>query len=373
MKDPNPDTDTKTYLTQNQKKKMFFLTHQFHPSAATVHAYILFAHPIPPSFTRPENLPPLPNVMNPYEAAQCAVKDANSTEFEGRIIRVDFVGKSANENVRERNLEANEDADPKCTLFVGNLDLTAQEEDLRAFFENLMTTERGNAPGAVDAEGSTKKLSTWVTHVRIIRDKETQLGKGFGYVQFTVSTTSISRHPKPSFPQDRECVDELLILQPTQLKFAKRKLRIQRCKTLPGAKLSSSVKLSLKTLPSSSIATSTIKPKKSQYQVTSTTPITVPKGDPSLGTRLASMSKQDRKAAKSADADRVARRLAKKKARMAMSTKKDLASVGSGRGSEEKKVRVRVRKDAVKVKGAQGTKKARMRSEKSLQKRNVKK
>jgi len=85
------------------------------------------------------------------------------------------------------------------------------------------------------------------------------------------------------------------------------------------------------------------------------------------------MSKQDRKAAKLADADRVARRLAKKKARMAMSTKKDLASVGSGRGSEEKKVRVRVRKDAVKVKGAQGTKKARMRSEKSLQKRNVKK
>jgi len=353
---------------------MLFLTHQFHPSAATVHAYILFAHPIPlSSIPRPENLPPLPDVMNPYEAAQHAVKNANSTEFEGRIIRVDFAGKSVNENVRERNLETNKDADPKCTLFVGNLDLAAQEEDLRAFFENLMTTERGDAPGAVDAEGSTKKLGTWVTHIRIIRDKETQLGKGFGYVQFIVSTASILRHPNPSPPQDRECVDELLILQPTQLKFAKRKLRIQRCKTLPGAKLSSSVKSSLKTLPSSSTTTSTIKPKKPQHEITSTTPITIPKGDPSLGTRLASMSKQDRKAAKLADADRVARRLAKKKARMAMSTKKDLASVESGRSSGQKKVRVRVRKDGVKAKGAQGTKKVRVRSEKSLQKRNVKK
>lgn len=311
--------------------------------------------------------------MNPYEAAQCAVKNMNSTEFEGRIIRVDFAGKSAGGNVGEGNLEANKDADPKCTLFVGNLDLAAREEDLRAFFEKLMITERGDAPGAVDAEGLTKKLSTWVTHVRIIRDKETQLGKGFGYVQFIVSTTSTSGHPNSSSTQDRECVDELLILQLTQLKFAKRKLRIQRCKTLPGTKLPSSVRSSLKTLPSSSATTSSIKPKKSQHQLASATPITVPKGDPSLGTRLASMSKQDRKAAKLADADRVARRLAKKKARMAMNTKKDLAGVESGRGRGEKRVRVRVRRDGVKAKGAQRVKKVRVRSEKTLQKRNVKK
>ena len=137
--------------------------------------------------------------MNPYEAAERAVKDANSTEFEGRIIRVDFVGKSAKGNVREENPVAHKDADPKCTLFVGNLDLTAQEEDLRAFFESLLITERGDAPGAVSTEGLTKKLSKWVTHVRIIRDKETQLGKGFGYVQFTVGNTWISKHPNSFF------------------------------------------------------------------------------------------------------------------------------------------------------------------------------
>jgi len=85
------------------------------------------------------------------------------------------------------------------------------------------------------------------------------------------------------------------------------------------------------------------------------------------------MSKQDRKAAKAADADRVARRLAKKKARMAMSTKKDLASGESGSGRVDKRVRVRVRKDGVKAKGAKGAKKTRVRSEKNLEKRNVKK
>ena len=31
-----------------------------------------------------------------------------------------------------------------------------------------------------------KKSRTWVKRVRIIRDKDTQMGKGFGYVQFTV-------------------------------------------------------------------------------------------------------------------------------------------------------------------------------------------
>ena len=31
------------------------------------------------------------------------------------------------------------------------------------------------------------KKSTWVTRVRIVRDRDTQLGKGFAYVQFVVS------------------------------------------------------------------------------------------------------------------------------------------------------------------------------------------
>ncbi|KAF5360334.1 hypothetical protein D9756_005093 [Leucocoprinus leucothites] len=368
--DPAPEANN--HLTPNQKKKYLFLTHQFHTSGTTVHAYIVFAHPPPPSSNpRPANLPPLPDVLDPYEATKQAVKDGDGSEFEGRIIRVDFVGKNEKRKAKSGeekdgeevvgNNKAFEDADPKCTLFVGSLDLAAQEEDLRAFFESLMKTERGEPPSSTDDEGA-KKSKTWVTHVRIIRDKDTQLGKGFGYVQFI----------------DRECVDEILTLQPTQLKFAKRKLRVQRCKTLPGTKLSSSLKSSLKTLPaaSSQASTSTSKDSKPQNS-TPPTPIVIPKGDPSLGNKLAAMSKQERKAVKAADADRVARRLAKKKARMAMGTSKDRAS-GEG-GVEKKRVRERVRKgagDGGERKGKSGKdvkKRTRVRSDKSLEKRNAKK
>jgi nucleolar protein 12 len=44
----------------------------------------------------------------------------------------------------------------------------------------------------------------------------------------------------------------------------------------------------------------------------------IPKGDPSLGDKLRTLNKQERKAAKSVDPNRVARRLAKKKARNAL-------------------------------------------------------
>lgn len=61
---------------------------------------------------------------------------------------------------------------------MGGLDYAAKEEDVRVFFEELVKAERG-----ANKEGSGK----WVTGVRIVRDKETQLGKGFGYVHFAVS------------------------------------------------------------------------------------------------------------------------------------------------------------------------------------------
>ena len=93
--------------------------------------------------------------------------------------------------------------DPKATLFVGNLEFTSKEEDLRAFFESVVVAERGK-PGEKGGDESDSesdeeddgkdKPRTWVKRVRIIRDKDTQLGKGFAYVQFVVSTTG----PRPT-------------------------------------------------------------------------------------------------------------------------------------------------------------------------------
>ena len=89
----------------------------------------------------------------------------------------------------------------------------------------------------------------------------------------------------------------------------------------------------------------------------------IPKGDPSLGEKIAGLSKEDRKQVKADDKDRVARRMAKKKARMAM-----------GPPGDPKK-RDRERKSVSKKKGFEKptAKKPRERSDKSIMKRNMKK
>jgi nucleolar protein 12 len=76
------------------------------------------------------------------------------------------------------------------------------------------------------------------------------------------------------------------------------------------------------------------------------------------------LSKAERKAAKAADADRVARRLAKKKARNAL------------RVPEQRKDRTRVRKSTADHKNASSVahqKKTRVRSERSVARQNTKK
>ncbi len=88
--------------------------------------------------------------------------------------------------------------DPKCTVFVGSLDFASHEEDLRTFFEGVVSAERGprsavadsgsdGEAGATSTDGPGAKPKTWVTRVRIVRDKDTLLGKGIAYVQFAAS------------------------------------------------------------------------------------------------------------------------------------------------------------------------------------------
>lgn len=134
---------------------------------------------------------------------------------------------------------------------------------------------------------------------------------------------------------------------------------MQRCKTLPGSSASTRLATSDNGKKSAQVA-----PGKSAPPVR----IIVPKGDPALGEKLAHMPKEARKQYKSADADRVARRLAKKKARVAM---------GNGGVKVQGKERERVRRTGATGSGAGGSKKkassGRVRSEKSMAKRNGKK
>ncbi|KAL0961193.1 hypothetical protein HGRIS_006162 [Hohenbuehelia grisea] len=359
--DPNADesgkSDAKRYMTASQKKRVAFITNAFHASADVVHAYIVFAHPPSPeaSSSRAPNVPPPAPCMDPYAAATEAARAADGTMFMERAIRVDVVRRDAATSSEAKGDAGSDVGNPKLSVFVGNLDFASKEEDLRVFFEGVVAAERGPPPEESEGEGEarTLKIRSWVTRVRIVRDRETQLGKGFAYVQF----------------DDRECVDQILALEAGTLKFAKRKLRVQRCKTLPGAP-------PIKSQPArpsrqASALTSSTGPK-GRAALSSkplSAPVSVPAGDPSLGDRLAHLPKEDRKQAKAADADRVARRLAKKKARMAMANK------GHDK-LENGKPRERSRQKKSKVSGEvekKEKKRSRVRSEKSLEKRNAKK
>ncbi|KAF9465356.1 hypothetical protein BDZ94DRAFT_1254353 [Collybia nuda] len=332
--------DDKKFLNPGQKKKIAFINQEFHSTADTANAYVVFAHPLPAE-NRPSNLPPPPPTMDPYEAAKVAVEKCNGTLFMERMIRVDLVNKKG--LIRDAKVASHQvvtDTDPKLSVFVGNLDFASKEEDLRVFFEGVVSAERG-PPEVNHEEGSdgVKKPSTWVTRVRIVRDKDTQLGKGFAYIQFA----------------DHECVDEVLALDAVKLKFAKRKLRVQRCKTIPGSSTSTRQ------------VTTDAKSNKPVVKPVPT-PIIVPKGDPKLGEKLVHMEKDARKQYKSADADRVARRLAKKKSRIAMGNH-GIKTQGKDR-ERVRKTKTFTGKVAAPKKGGS---KGRVRSDKSLAKRNAKK
>ncbi len=84
--------------------------------------------------------------------------------------------------------------DPKCSVFIGNLPHYADEEALREHFAKVLVN------GHDDIKG-----------VRIVRDQETLLCKGFGYLLLS----------------DHDCV--LKVLGLNQEKFKKRELRITIC------------------------------------------------------------------------------------------------------------------------------------------------
>lgn len=296
----------------------------------------MFAHPHP---DRAANVAP---ILDPYEAATLVAGTANGTELLGRLIRVDTVRvpsaiglAGASNNLGKRDAWLPSGTDPKTSLFVGGLDYAAKDDDVRAFFEALVTSERGPAVGG---EGK------WVTGVRIVRDRDTQMGKGFGYVHFV----------------DRESVDELIALPSAKLKFAKKPLRVQSCKTLPPAakRVAAAAGKEAKDGKDGKDKGKGKSGKEGGAKFKRPAPPTVvPKGDPSLGDRLKNLSKDERKAAKHADAERLARRMAKKQIKVA-NAHRDTGAVKLGATKAEKGLR------AKKVKA----KKGRVRSSHALTK-----
>lgn len=92
----------------------------------------------------------------------------NNTVLLGRHIVVDTVG---------RKEHTDKDANSR-TLFVGNLPFNCDEEELREFFEKGMQEQK--------TRNGIKNQETMVQSVRLIRSKDTQKGKGIGYVVLKV-------------------------------------------------------------------------------------------------------------------------------------------------------------------------------------------
>lgn len=124
-------------------RKAAFVQHKFHSSRETVNAYAVF--------DKPEN-------------ARLALA-LNGTLFEDFHLRVDSVSHPGKQ-------------DNKRSIFVGNLDFEIDEEPLWRHFGGCGEIE----------------------YVRIVRDSKTNVGKGFGYVQFkdpVAVTKAIMLHEKP--------------------------------------------------------------------------------------------------------------------------------------------------------------------------------
>lgn len=142
-------------------RKAAFVKHKFHSSRETVNAYAVFDKP---------------------EHARAALA-LNGTVFADHHLRVDSVAHPGKQ-------------DNKRTIFVGNLDFEGDEEPLWRHF---------SACGEIE-------------YVRIVRDSKTNVGKGFGYVQFT----------------DPVAVTKALMLdgQPVDDTPKARKLRVSRSKNI---------------------------------------------------------------------------------------------------------------------------------------------
>lgn len=263
----------KTFLNAKQKRKVAFIKQDFNSHASSVNAYVTLRTPDAEEIKKlrefmkdgQDEIPSPPTSLNGPLLAALVSHTANNTLFSGRHIRVDLVSSLAVQELLQSGLDqtsplfkamvsstagsgvsngksSGTGRDEKKTLFVGNLDFEASEEELRDFFEDLLIQERGNPPEneggkslrslvlsnvrktkasgikpvvedeeAEDGEdsdsenedGEKESTSSWVSSVRIIRDPSTQLGKGFAYVLFI----------------DEICVDELIALHETEENF----------------------------------------------------------------------------------------------------------------------------------------------------------
>lgn len=157
----------------------------------------------------------------------------------------------------------------------------------------------------------------------------------------------------------------MLGIDQAKLRFAKKPLRVQRAKTLPSANVvKPAAKTATGTTANGAGKNASTTKDKTRKPATAAKPLQsgpIPKGNPLLGEKIKNLSKEERKAAKSADDERQARRLAKKKMRGKMGSEAEKGAVklhatkgekARGKKVVAKKSRVRSSNALTKMKGS---------------------
>lgn len=338
------------FLTAAQKKKIGFIKGQVHEKASTCIAYIVWDTASPNAKPNSSHSSSNDNTTTatttsktttPQEIASLVVKHGNNTTFENFTLRVDYVtkgneggngkdhqgtktGPSTNEdeNSNSNNNKTNRELaieqklkleEEKRTLYIGSLDFEEKEEAIRELCERLMVEERGKPvneqhvngtdggeKGNVNHRAGDGPSSSWVERVRLVRDPETGLGKGFAYVMF----------------KDRECVDEMLAIDSIRVKLSKRKLRLERCKTssAKAAAANKAAKEAAQVARKDKLISERKALTRGSFDANQLPLVPKVKAAPrpDIGDELKNLSKDERKALKSADDERLARRLEKK-------------------------------------------------------------
>lgn len=205
-------------LTGAQKRKIAYINKDVNERADTVNAYARLGEPALVHRHRRVEAPLDERLRGPVLALLVARAVDNST-FGERHLRADLVQALAPHEIVAAgldqvrladgsNLAQTAGVDPKRTIFVGNLDFETTEEEIRALFERLAREERGDpapVPKGFRLDGTPSRTvpGDWVVGVRIVRDKATQLGKGFAYVKFV----------------DSACVDEMVAMHEAEEAF----------------------------------------------------------------------------------------------------------------------------------------------------------
>lgn len=375
------------YLTAAQKRKVAYIKGEVHEKAKSCNAYVVWTAKGRPSAAATGE------ASSASDLAKAIIEHANNSVFAEHTLRVDAaahankgklaaaatsssgkVAPSSTAEAIEAAVKAKKAAaeaqkllqeEEKRTLYIGGLDFEETEENVRALCEKLMREERGEPSSSSSSSSSHATAQSggsrpcWVERVRVVKDAETGLGKGFAYVLF----------------KDRECVDEMLALDTLRVRLSKRKVRLERCNTTRAAaaakaKLKAEEKAAAKS-EKQAARESALKAKGKELQRASRAlQSTAASARPDIGEELKDLPKADRKALKLSDEDRQARRLAKKQ------VSREKLKLEKAKEVLDKKLKATNKggkADSKRARTDSAPKKTRIRSAKAASKKNSKK